>query len=91
MLINNLNKYYPKKKFHAVFSVLKDKNIDEMLNLLKGIFKSWHIAESDNDRALKVTELNDKKFFVTERSCVYDSIELAYEGALNESNAWKKM
>ena len=57
-----------------------------MLNLLKGIFKSWHIAESDNDRALKVTDLKDKKFFVTERSCVYDSIELAYEGALNESS-----
>ncbi|MDC3386649.1 bifunctional folylpolyglutamate synthase/dihydrofolate synthase [Gammaproteobacteria bacterium] len=86
LLINNINKYYPKKKFHAVFSVLKDKNIDEMLNLLKGIFKSWHIAESDNDRALKVTELNEKKFFLTERASSYDSIVLAYEGALNVSN-----
>ena len=57
-----------------------------MLNLLKGIFKSWHIAESDNDRALKVTELNEKKFFLTERASSYDSIVLAYEGALNVSN-----
>lgn len=87
LLINNLNKYYPKNKFHAVFSVLKDKNIDAMLNLLKGIFESWHIAQSDNDRALKVSELKEKKFFIAERPSVYNSIELAYEGAMNASNA----
>ena len=86
LLINNLKKYYPKKKFHAVFSVLKDKNIDEMLNLLKGIFDSWHIAQSNNDRALEVTELKEKKFFILEKPIVYDSIELAYEGALKKSN-----
>ena len=86
LLIKNLTKYYPNKKFHAVFSVLKDKNIDEMLNLLKDIFKSWHIAQSDNDRALKVSELKEKEFFISEKPRVYDSIELAYEGALNTSN-----
>jgi dihydrofolate synthase/folylpolyglutamate synthase len=91
LLINNLKKYYPKKKFHAVFSVLKDKNIDEMLNLLKGIFDSWHIAQSDNDRALEVTELKEKKFFILEKPIVYDSIEQAYEGALKKSNKKEDM
>jgi len=57
-----------------------------MLNLLKDIFKSWHIAQSDNDRALKVSELKEKEFFISEKPRVYDSIELAYEGALNTSN-----
>ena len=86
ILIDNINKYYPKKNFHAVFSVLKDKNIDAMLRLLESVFKSWHIAQSDNERAMKINKLCKKRFFVSEKPIVYDSIIEAYNGALKKSN-----
>lgn len=86
ILLDNINKYYPENNLHAVFSVLKDKNIDEMLSLLEGVFKSWHIAQSDNERALDVNELRKKRFFILEKPSVYDSIEYAYKGALEKSN-----
>lgn len=81
MLVDNLKRYYPKNKLHAVFSVLKDKNIDDILSLLHGVFESWHISHSDNERALDVSELRKNKFFVLEKPSVYDNIEDAYIGA----------
>ena len=62
ILKDNLKKYFPNKKFHAVFGVLKDKDVDEILIKLKGVFDSWHISESTNERALRITELKDKVF-----------------------------
>lgn len=81
-LIENLKKYYPKSNFHAVFSVLKDKDVDKILNLLKGFFKSWHISNSKNERALNVNELKKNDFFITENLFAYDSIEKAYDKAI---------
>ena len=37
ILKDNLKKYFPNKKFHAVFGVLKDKDVDEILIKLKGV------------------------------------------------------
>ena len=81
-LIENLKKYYPNSNFHAVFSVLKDKDVDKILNLLKGFFKSWHISNSKNERALNVNELKKNDFFITENLFAYDSIGKAYDGAI---------
>ena len=81
-LIENLKKYYPKSNFHAVFSILKDKDVDKILNLLKGFFKSWHISNSKNERALNVNELKKNDFFITENLFAYDSIGKAYDGAI---------
>lgn len=81
-LIENLKKYYPNSNFHAVFSVLKDKDVDKILNLLKGFFKSWHISNSKNERALNVNELKKNDFFITENLFAYDSIEKAYDRAI---------
>ena len=84
-LIKNLKEYFPYNNYHAVFSVLKDKNVNQMLNLLKGFFKSWHISNSDNERALEVKELKLNNFFILEETNTYDSIEKAYKGALRYS------
>ena len=81
-LIVNLKKYYPNSNFHAVFSVLKDKDVDKILNLLKGFFASWHISNSKNERALNVNELKKNDFFITENLFAYDSIEKAYDRAI---------
>ncbi len=80
-LLDNLKKYYPQKDFHAVFGILKDKNVDKILTMLKRKFKSWHISNSDNERALNVNELKKNNFFISENTNVYDNIEDAYNGA----------
>jgi len=81
-LIENLREYFPHSNYHAVFSVLKDKNVNQMLNLVKEFFQSWHISNSDNERALEVKELKSNDFFISEEANAYDSIEKAYKGAL---------
>jgi len=80
-LLENLKKYYPKKDFHAVFGILKDKNVDNILIMLRRKFKSWHISNSDNERALNVNKLKKNNFFISEKTSVYDNIEDAYNGA----------
>ena len=40
ILFNNLKKYFPDRNYHAVFSVLKDKDINGMLELSKNILKA---------------------------------------------------
>lgn len=82
ILKDNLKKYFPNKKFHAVFGVLKDKDVDEILIKLKGVFDSWHISESTNERALRITELKDKKFFILEKPSIYGNINKAFDGAI---------
>ena len=82
ILKDNLKKYFPNKKFHAVFGVLKDKDVDEILIKLKGVFDSWHISESTNERALRITELKDKKFFTLEKPSIYGNINEAFDGAI---------
>ena len=81
-LVGNLREYFPHCNYHAVFSVLKDKDVKQMLSVVKGFFKSWHISNSDNERALEVKELKQNNFFITEEANTYDSIEKAYKGAL---------
>ena len=81
-LVENLREYFPHCNYHAVFSVLKDKNVNQMLSVVKGFFKSWHISNSDNERALAVNELKVNNFFISEEIKAYDSIEKAYKGAL---------
>ena len=83
-LIENLNKYYPRKNYHAVFSVLKDKKINKILELLKGYFKTWHISENENERSLSIRELKKNNFFDSEIMHDYASIDKAYNGALKE-------
>ena len=81
-LIENLRSYYPSRKLHAVFGVLKDKNLDLILKPLKNIFESWHISNSNNERALSAHELKKNNFFILEKPNVYDTIEDAYNGAI---------
>ena len=85
ILKKNLKKYFPEKKFHAVFSVLKDKDVDEILMQLKGVFESWHISESTNERALKVKQLSENNFFDIEKPNIYDNIISAFNGAINNN------
>ena len=82
ILKDNLKKYFPNKKFHAVFGILKDKDVDEILTKLRGVFDSWHISESTNERALRITELKDKKFFTLEKPSIYGNINKAFDGAI---------
>lgn len=81
ILFNNLKKYFPDRNYHAVFSVLKDKDINGMLELSKNIFKSWHISSNESDRALELESLRNNTFFKSENPKVYNNIFEAYNGA----------
>ena len=83
-LIENLKNYYPKKNYHAVFSILEDKKINKILGLLKGLFKTWHITENSNERSLQIKELKKNSFFNSEKMYDYVNIDEAYNGALKE-------
>ena len=61
---------------------MKDKDVDEILIKLKGVFVSWHISESTNERALRITELKNKKFFTLEKPSIYGNISEAFDGAI---------
>ncbi len=82
ILFNNLKKYFPGRNYHAVFSVLRDKDINGMLELSKNIFKSWHISSNDSDRSLEVESLRNNIFFKLEKPKVYNNIIEAYNGAI---------
>ncbi len=50
-------------KLHVVFSMLADKDIDEVLSLMGSFdlpIKAWYVGQIDNVRATKTTELQDK-------------------------------
>ncbi len=76
-----MKKYFPDRNYHAVFSVLKDKDINGMLELSKNIFKSWHISSNESDRALELESLKNNTFFKSENPKVYNNIFEAYNGA----------
>ena len=61
-LLENLEIYYPRSCLHAVFAILQDKDVDKILNMLKGKFMSWHISNSENERGLDVNELKKTVF-----------------------------
>jgi len=85
VLLYNLKKYFPDRNYHAVFSVLKDKDINGMLELSKNKFKSWHISSNESDRALAVELLRNNIFFKSENPKVYNNIFEAYNGAKRQT------
>ena len=80
-LLKNIQRYYPNNNFHAVFSVVKDKDIDGILTPLKDIFTSWHIAKINNERGLPLDKIKNNNFFIYEKTFTYDNINEAYTGA----------
>lgn len=56
-LVQSLEEYYPKKKFHCLFGALKDKDVDEMLKLMAPYVSHWHITKTDYPRFRELSDL----------------------------------
>ncbi len=50
-LAEHLRLYYPDKKIHAVFSMMKDKDIAGVLAIMKPVVEHWYFAPLVNPRA----------------------------------------
>ena len=85
-LVSNLTKlpFAPNKI--AVFSMLADKDVDEVIHLCKNSFDAWYIAPLDSPRALNTESLAQK---LKEKGITnihaFGSIVKAYEHALSEA------
>ena len=81
----NIKDTCPTAKLHFIFSMLADKDIDDVLALINTFnlpINTWHIAKIDNMRALAVNQLSTKIITHLPKSTIYtyDSIVKATEG-----------
>jgi len=65
---------------HAVFSILADKQLDQVVQPFIGLIDKWHIAPLETARTVSVSNLHR---FLTNKSAqhclIYNSIQLAFE------------
>lgn len=71
-LVESLNQYFPGQKFHCVFGALKDKDVDEMLQLMAPYVSHWHITRTPYPR---FRELDDMKTLFESLHLQVDSAE----------------
>ena len=78
----NYNKQYT--EIVSVFSMLTDKDIKSVITLLKDTVNLWKIAPLTVPRAADISQLDDA--LLGENVQHYQSVQLAFESALNETN-----
>lgn len=70
-------------RLHAVFSILEDKNLDEVLQPFIGLIDHWHIAPLNSLRAQTTAVIGDRiAHTLSQPYSVYGSVEEAYKGVL---------
>lgn len=86
-LADYLTNYPCKGKTHAVFSMLKDKDITATIDTIKHVIDEWHIAPLEAERAASLQQLQDslQQSGVTAIS-THDSINHAYQSADQQSS-----
>ncbi len=52
ILSEYLKKYFSHRKIHAVFSIMRDKDINGVLDIMKSLIDNWFISPLDSPRAL---------------------------------------
>ncbi|MGI9227886.1 MAG: glutamate ligase domain-containing protein, partial [Gammaproteobacteria bacterium] len=62
-LINNLQNIEPATKTYAVFAVLADKDVDGIIDAVKGVIDKWYISQLNSERALSSDELQQKLIY----------------------------
>ena len=67
----------------SVFSMLADKDINSVVNLLKDTISTWKIAPLTAPRAAKIAQLDDALQGETVQH--FKSVQLAFKSALNET------
>lgn len=88
LLANTLKEYTNKKRVHAVFSALKDKDILGLISPLKEHVQRWYLALLDNKRAAKEDYLLSicRNEDILVEFC-YNDPSLAFNAALNNAQS----
>ena len=87
-LFNFFNKSKNDGKVYAVFSILENKNIDQVLRPFIDIVDEWYISEINNSRTQKIEEITSSIKKYNEQAIInkFDNLGLAYDGASKKSN-----
>ncbi len=87
VLLHNLDRMGFFQRNHAIFSVLADKDIAEMVRIMSGIVDEWHIAPLATPRALSVERMAQSIRAQQPNASihVYPSIAHAYHHALQKA------
>jgi len=59
VLLNYLQQHFSDKKIYAMFSMMKDKDIETVINIIKPVIDYWFITPIDNTRAASQSFLLD--------------------------------
>lgn len=71
----------------AVLAMLKDKDVDAVIEPLKGLVDTWYLAGLGGSRGMNARELTEKVKVIVGASKIisYDSVEEAYQQAMETS------
>jgi dihydrofolate synthase / folylpolyglutamate synthase len=84
-LAEYLTQNFSNKRIHAIFSMMKDKDIAEVLNIMNPVVYDWFFAPLANMRA--ATESLMQEIFSQQ---AMDNVSFGYNGFLDAFNAAKK-
>jgi dihydrofolate synthase/folylpolyglutamate synthase len=86
-LVDYLNRTFPDRRIHAIFSMMKDKDIASVINIMNPVVYDWFFAPLANPRA--ATESIMQEIFsqssVTKVSFGFNGFAQAYEAAKSQS------
>ncbi|MGJ7094844.1 bifunctional tetrahydrofolate synthase/dihydrofolate synthase [Vibrio hannami] len=78
-LAEQLQKQYPNKRIHCVLGMLKDKDIEATISVLKEVVSFWYLGSLEGPRAATADEL---KQYTPSDAQVFGSPTFAYKEAL---------
>ena len=77
---------------HAVFSMLRDKDIASVVKVIDPLIDCWHLSELDGDRGMSMDELHDAVTTYGSREVLrYSDPISAYRGALCHANPGERL
>ncbi|NOU13794.1 MAG: bifunctional tetrahydrofolate synthase/dihydrofolate synthase [Methylococcaceae bacterium] len=86
-LVEYLHEYFPNNRVHAIFSMMKDKDIAGVIDIMKPVISQWFFAPLTTPRA--VSELAMREIFsqksLTNVSFGYSGFAEAFSAAKNQS------
>lgn len=82
MLLDYLVDAFSGKKIHAVFSMMKDKDIKGVIEIIKPVIEHWFISPLNNPRAAGKSFMQD-----CFRDCGLDNVSFGYEDFSEAYNA----
>ena len=86
-LVDYLRSTFPERRVHAIFSMMKDKDIASVLNIMNPVIEDWFFAPLNNPRAASEEQM--QRIFsqnsIAKVSFGYKNFAQAYQAAKNQA------